>query len=306
MAGVKLAPMPAQPLPPSALPGLLPAPLRARLVLGQVWRLGTPGAEVACHVWPATEGVPAQAPVVLLHGGSGSWTHWVLNIVPLLDSGRRVLALDLPGHGDSDGPQGSGGAALADRLAACWPQLVRACAHGQVPDLVGFSLGGLTAGLLLATHAVAVRRLVLVGAPGMGLPAQRLDLRGWRHLPSPAQQEAVHRHNLAALMLHDARRIDGLALQIHRANVVRDRLVRRRRTPPDALVRWLGQIQRPIHAIYGAHDVLYGAYLPQLTEAFSAAAPQFARLQLIDHAGHWVQFEAAPAFNTALLRALNT
>lgn len=292
-------------LPATALPERLAEPLRTRLAQGRVWRLGAPGAQLVCHAWAAPDGRAPQRPVVLLHGGSGSWTHWLLNIVPLLDAGRSVLALDLPGHGDSDAPQAGGGAALVDMLAACWPQLVQAAAGGLPPDLVGFSLGGLTAARLLALHGVGVHRLVLVGAPGMGLPAQPLGLKGWRHLPSQAQQDAVHRHNLTALMLHDARRVDGLALQIHRANVVRDRLVRRRRTPSDALVRCLGQIDCPVHAIYGTHDVLYGAHLPALAGVFAAVAPQFAGLQLIDGAGHWVQFEAAEAFNATLLHALN-
>lgn len=245
--------------------------------------------------------------MVLLHGGSGSWTHWLLNIVPLLDAGRRVLALDLPGHGDSDLPPGggSGGLSLAAMLAACWPSLVQELAEGQAPDLLGFSLGGLTAALLLAQHDVAVHRLVLVGAPGMGQPTRPLGLKGWRHLPEGPQQEAVHRHNLAALMLHDVRRIDGLALQIHQANVVRDRLPRRRRTPPDALLSCLGRISCPVHAVYGAHDVLYGERLPALAQVFAAAAPGFVDFRLIEQAGHWVQFEAAEAFNEALLHLLN-
>lgn len=294
-------------MPGTALPGLLSPAVRARLAQGRVWRLGAPGAQLACYVWQADAGRAEQRPVLLLHGGSGSWTHWLLNIVPLLDSGRCVLALDLPGFGDSDRPAGgdSRPQALAAGLAACWPRLVAHFTRGQQPDLVGFSLGGLTAGMLLAQHPVSVQRLVLVGAPGMGQPARPLGLKGWRHLPPGAQQQAVHRHNLAALMLHDARRIDGLALQIHTANVLRDRLPRRRQARPDALLACLGRLSCPVHAIYGAHDVLYGERLPELAAVFAAAAPGFAGLQLIPQAGHWVQFEAAHAFNAALLHILN-
>ena len=38
------------------------------------------------HVWGETR--PGQPPVVLFHGGSGSWTHWVRNIEPLVAAGR--------------------------------------------------------------------------------------------------------------------------------------------------------------------------------------------------------------------------
>lgn len=43
-------------------------------------------------------------PVVLLHGGSGSWTHWVRNITALVGAGRRAWIPDLPGFGDSARP----------------------------------------------------------------------------------------------------------------------------------------------------------------------------------------------------------
>src|SRR5579863_9848650 len=41
--------------------------------------------------------------LVLLHGGYGSWAHWVRNIRPLA-SRFRVIAPDLPGLGDSATP----------------------------------------------------------------------------------------------------------------------------------------------------------------------------------------------------------
>lgn len=42
-------------------------------------------------------------PLVLLHGASGSWTHWIRNVVPLAGH-VRVCAADMPGFGDSDVP----------------------------------------------------------------------------------------------------------------------------------------------------------------------------------------------------------
>jgi len=41
--------------------------------------------------------------VVLLHGGYGSWTHWIRNI-DALAAEHRVIAADLPGLGDSAMP----------------------------------------------------------------------------------------------------------------------------------------------------------------------------------------------------------
>src|SRR3989304_255357 len=42
-------------------------------------------------------------PLVLLHGASGSWTHWIRNVLPLA-ARFRVLVPDMPGFGDSDAP----------------------------------------------------------------------------------------------------------------------------------------------------------------------------------------------------------
>src|SRR5260370_1085220 len=45
----------------------------------------------------------AGPPLVLLHGASGSWTHWIRNVLPLAGH-HRVLAADMPGYGESDAP----------------------------------------------------------------------------------------------------------------------------------------------------------------------------------------------------------
>ena len=45
----------------------------------------------------------AGRPLVLLHGGAGSWKHWVKNI-DVLAAGREVWAADLPGMGESADP----------------------------------------------------------------------------------------------------------------------------------------------------------------------------------------------------------
>ena len=273
--------------------------MRHRLTQGQRLDVRCDSGVLTCHVWGAETAGP---PVLLLHGASGSWTHWLLNILPLVDAGHRVLAVDLPGYGDSDlAPDGSDADAMAHVLATVWPELT----GGQPVDLVGFSLGALVAGRLLAVHAAPARQLVLVGAPAMGVQRRRAyRLQGWRHLPTADQQLQAHRHNLGALMLHDANRIDALALEIHIANTQRDRLPYRRLSASDLLARSLQQVRCPVHALYGAQDVLYGPDIDKLPAAYAAAASDFRGLQLIDDAGHWVQFEAPQAFDAALQQAL--
>ena len=255
---------------------------------------------VVWHVWGYAQA--EVAPLVLLHGGSGSWTHWVRNVDALVTAGRELWVPDLPGFGASALPgTGTDADAMVEPLRAG----LQALMGDQPVDLVGFSLGGLTAGLLLAAHPDLAQRLVLVGAPAMGVvPKRQFELKTWRHLSAPDAQLDVHRHNLAALMLHDPQQIEGLALHLHVANMRQDRMPGRRLSGTDILARSLPRIACPVHAIYGRYDAVYLGYLEQLAAVYSTVTPHFCGMTFIENAGHWVQFEQADRFNTALLAAL--
>lgn len=239
-------------------------------------------------------------PLVLLHGGSGSWTHWIRNVQALAASGRQVLVPDLPGFGDSARPPaGQDADAIVEPLAAGLVELL-----GEAPvDVVGFSFGGLTGGLLAAAQPARVRRLVLVGAPGFGLRSTRLPLTSWRQQEDPQARDAAHRSNLATLMLYRPEAVDDLAAALQAANVPRDRMHRRKLALTDALLQALPSIRCRIDAIYGEQDALYRELLPQLRAALQAG-PTFQELVFIRDAGHWVQYESADAFHQALLRLL--
>ena len=276
----------AEDLPPAALD-----------ILKRATRHTTPCGEgdMVWHAWGEGE------PLLLLHGGSGSWAHWIRNVEALAASGRNVLVPDLPGFGDSQRPPGNGDAdGVVPVLAEGLPYLL-----GMQPvDIVGFSFGGLCAGLLAVAHPELVRRLVLVGAPGFGLREKRLTLVAWQHLDDPRARESAHRRNLATLMLHRPESVDALAVAVQGANVPHDRMRRRKLAMTDILLRNLGAIECPVDAIYGEHDALYSDGLLDQVEVLLRTAPKFGRLLRIPQAGHWVQFEAAAAFHAALLELL--
>lgn len=250
------------------------------------------------HDW----GPPTGPPVLLLHGGAGSWTHWVRNIAPLLDAGNRVLAPELPGFGESAVPPDGHD---ADVLPG-WLELGLSRLLGDTPvTLIGFSFGGLVGGLWAQARPARVARLVLVGSPA--LSAERLaplDLRRWDRLPAGAERLAAHRHNLLQLMLAHESSASALAVALHAANAERDRLRQRRLMLTDALVPVLAGLHCPLHGIWGARDALYVHRLPLIQQVLSIA-PRFVALDLLADAGHWVQFEAAEAFNRALAAALS-
>jgi 2-hydroxy-6-oxonona-2,4-dienedioate hydrolase len=287
---------------PFECPDFLPPDLRQSLGGATCLHTTCGGSRTVWHAW----GLPSQPAVVLLHGGSGSWTHWVRNIAPLQAAGWRVLVPDLPGFGDSDLPPGCTDVdALPAHLHAGLQQLQARGACGQQVRVVGFSFGGMAGALWLAAHPQDAEQLVLVGAPGMGMAtSQRVPLKGWRHLPTPEAQNQVHRHILMALMLEWPTSLDDLALGLHAANVQRDRMPRRRLSSTDIVARTLPQLQVPVSAIFGEHDALYRGRLSELQAAMPRMAPAWGQWHTVAGSGHWVQYEAAPAFDQALQRVL--
>ena len=192
------------------LPDFLPPELAFALAGAERHETFCQSARMVWHAW----GPIASPTLVLLHGGSGSWTHWLRSIAVLRDAGWRVLVPDLPGFGDSDLPAGCTDVDhLPAHLHVGLQQLQGARLCAGLVSVAGFSFGGMAGALWLAEHPQDAVQLVLVGAPGMGLTVpERVPLKGWRHLPTPEAQDAVHRHNLMALMLKHPESLDALAL----------------------------------------------------------------------------------------------
>lgn len=120
--------------------------------------------EVAGHRWASLAAGPADAPlVVLVHGFTGSKENW-LPLMRELSRNHRVLAVDLPGWGESDRLAGTdyGPAAQATRLAAFIKALP------QAPEMVvGHSMGGQIVGLLASRHPETAPRIVLMSSAGV-------------------------------------------------------------------------------------------------------------------------------------------
>jgi pimeloyl-ACP methyl ester carboxylesterase len=107
--------------------------------------------------------------LVLLHGGSQNAHTWD-TVAMALD--RPVVAIDLPGHGHSDGPGERSEGQLDTRgNAADVAAAIRQFAPAA-KAVVGMSLGGLTAIALSAEAPELVRKIVLVDVLP-GIKAQR-------------------------------------------------------------------------------------------------------------------------------------
>jgi len=218
---------------------------------------------------------PSAPTLVLLHGAGGSHLHWPAELRRL--PGVTVYALDLPGHGRSDGP---GCDSVAAYVAALIGFLDATATERAV--LVGHSMGGAISQMTALTHPGRVAGLVLVGT-------------GARLRVAPAILDGILDNFDAAI---------DLVTRFAWAKDAPQELTRRGRqmmaqTPPDVIhgdfaacdafdvMQRLGEIDAPTLVITGTADLL----TPHKYGAFLAEHIPNARLVTVEGGGHMMALE---------------
>ncbi len=247
-------------------------------------------------VWRSWGDGPA---LVLLHGGAGSWQHWV-RTVPAFRRAYRVLAPDLPGLGESaDPPSPPDLTTISAIVAAGIDGLLGPQASY---DLVGFSFGASVGGHVALLHGQRVRSLTLLGAGGLVRPRTPMALERVRDKTGEALTEA-HRTNLLRIMIADPARIDALALAIQDWNARHARLDSPALIGQRPLALSLPRLNIPVSAIWGEQDQLAYYTLEDRIAALRALCPAV-ELRIIPVAGHWAPYELPDAFNATLAELL--
>jgi pimeloyl-ACP methyl ester carboxylesterase len=236
-------------------------------------------------------------PLVLVHGGHGSWLHWVSNIDALAIE-HSVWVPDLPGFGDSEKlavPDDS--SERLQRLVAATVETLDALVGPKTAiDLVGFSFGGLVAAHLAARRG-HVRRVAFIGPAGHGgRRRQQRALIDWR-LPDREAARRALEHNLSAFMLHNAPHPNALAMSVYEASCRKTRFRSKQISRTADLKQVLARLSQQLLFIWGEHDV---TAVPQdvaleLTEPYPNRA-----WCVVPGAGHWVQYERADEVNRLL------
>lgn len=247
-------------------------------------------------VWRSWGAGPA---LVLLHGGAGSWQHWV-RTVPAFSGTHRVLAPDLPGLGESaDPPAPPDMTTISAIVAAGIDGLL---GPRESYDLVGFSFGASVGGHVALRHGGRVRSLTLLGAGGLVRPRTPMALERVRDKTGEALTQA-HRTNLQRIMIADPTRIDAQAIAIQDWNARHARLDSPALIARRPLALSLPQLRVPVNAIWGERDQLAYYTLQERIAALRALCPAV-ELRIIPVAGHWVAYELPDAFNATLAELL--
>lgn len=257
----------------------------------------------------------AGPPLLLVHGGMGEAFQWGPILAPLA-RGRRVLAVDRPGHGLADpfDHRAVDMLALGRRFLA---EIADAEGLGPAP-IVASSMGGLWAVALALAEPRRVSRLVLVASPAgvtRGLPLMlrlgtvpglrqivrnvmrkpnRAGVRGfWRQL-LVAHPERLPDDFLDASVASQARNAEGWFSLIDRSFDVRG-------MKRDMLLagRWQ-DLKVPTTLVWGEHD----AFAPvAVGRALVAAHPHLRLIEIAD-AGHAPWHDQPDAVVAAIERAL--
>lgn len=236
------------------------------------------GVAFHCHEGDASHRRPT---VVLVHGAGGTALHWPPQVRRL--PGYRVCAVDLPGHGRSEGIGEQSIAAYARRLIA-WAD---AFALGKAV-WVGHSMGGAIVQHLALHYPDRVLALGLVGT-GARLRVNPLILEGLAQEEGfPATVETIVKWSFAPQTDERLRELAAQRMAETRPSVLHgDFLACDRFDVSDQV----STIACPTLVICGAEDKMTP---PRYAEHLAQQIPQ-ARLVIIPQAGHMVMLEQPEA-----------
>jgi pyruvate dehydrogenase E2 component (dihydrolipoamide acetyltransferase) len=234
-------------------------------------------------------------PVLLLHGFGADLNSWMFT-QPVLAEARRVLALDLPGHGGSRRDVGVGdGAALSQAVE----DFLTALDTGPV-HLVGHSMGAAIAALLAARRPDLVRTLTLIAPAGLGpdINARFIDgfVRASRRKDAvEVLQMLVHDPALVSrTMVEDVlrfKRLDGVTAALE--TIARAWFAGgRQMLDLTAAITGLGI---PVQVIWGRDDRI-------IPVGHAAALPPAVPVHVLDAAGHLPHMEKSGEVNRLIRR----
>ncbi len=260
----------------------------------------TNDTKICWRVWGAGK------PVIFLHGGYGSWKHWIKQIY-FFSKSYTLFIPDMPGFGDSDDlnrPHTPEKIAknLMDGFLKINP------ITNQKLNIVGFSFGGLIAGHLsyhFTKSNIFPEKIVLIGPGGLGAKRGPMEemVRRTSDMSNYQVLEA-HKKNLGILMFANSSNIDDLSLYIQLQNTKQHRTKSRPISATDTLTIILSKQKVPLFVLWGEKDSTVGPYLEDRMIILRKVNPNV-RFHVEINAGHWIMYEKPERFNEVLINILN-
>ncbi|MDU9022911.1 acetoin dehydrogenase dihydrolipoyllysine-residue acetyltransferase subunit [Pseudomonas corrugata] len=231
-------------------------------------------------------------PLVLIHGFGGDLNNWLFNHEALA-AGRRVIALDLPGHGESGKTLQRGDLdELSGAVLALLDHLDISVAH-----LVGHSMGGAVSLNTARLMPQRVRSLTLIGSAGLGPEINGDYLQGFvdasnRNALKPqlvqlfSNAELVNRQMLDDMLKY--KRLEGVDAALRQLSTT---LFADGRQQVDLReVVQAGHV--PTLVVWGSDDAIIPAAHGEGLDA---------QVEVLSGQGHMVQMEAAEQVNRLIL-----
>ena len=212
-------------------------------------------------------------PIIFLHGGYGSWRHWIKQVT-YLSKDYQILVPDMPGFGESSDLKSDH---TPENISLNLYQTFRKLNITDLDNinLVGFSFGGLISGHLsyqFLKKGIGLKNLILVGPGGTG--ARRGPMREMvRRTPKMSFEEILRAHfeNLKILMINNPKNIDLLSLYIQLENTNNHRLKSRPISATNTLIKILEKQNIIPYLIFGEKDATVGPYLEERISLFREA-----------------------------------
>ena len=245
-------------------------------------------------------------PIIFLHGGYGSWRHWIKQVT-YLSKDYQILVPDMPGFGESSDLKSDH---IPENISLNLYQTFRKLNITDLDNinLVGFSFGGLISGHLsyqFLKKGIELKNLILVGPGGTG--ARRGPMREMvRRTPKMSFEETLRAHfeNLKILMINNPKNIDLLSLYIQLENTNNHRLKSRPISATNTLIKILEKQNIIPYLIFGEKDATVGPYLEERISIFREACKDI-RIHVEFDAGHWIMYEKPDRFNNLIKEIIN-
>lgn len=240
------------------------------------------------RVWSA--GAPTGQPGLVLVHGNAAQSSWWDHVAPILANDRRVIALDLSGHGDSgrrehyDVPRWSREVRAVSMAAGLWPGAI----------LIGHSLGGMVAFGAVRQAGHLAGGVIMIDSLIVNRTAEDKRSRQRRAEAPPR----IYPDRSAALGAYQPRPTQTDVLGYVRAHIAQtairpvdggwtwksDPVIYAR---PDVSERFLADVEAPLALLYGERGLLDARMLATMRRRLGPAAD----FRVIPGAGHHIMLD---------------